>query len=245
MGSRDAEPAAEGETGPADSQEGNGASEPGKPAKLKEFAPRPSGNAALDLLQTPVLLRLPRAVLVVILGLLLLALIVAFVAGRAQGHKNGFAAGVDYYRHQQNNAQALKSILPAPRSEQGGSGPLTAANTVSKGQVWGVTAGEIRQSGMNYCLLGYWREAEARDVAEYFAGRGVDVAVVPFKNGGLFHVAVISAAIPSGDPDFQANKRDAEVEIRRVLGAYLKETGGSRDMRNMLQWERFGTRISN
>lgn len=240
MGSREAEPGAHGD---ADSAEIKKPGEPVKPGTLREFVPRPSGNAALDFVQTPVVLRLPRAVLVVILGLLLLALVVAFVAGGAQGHKNGFAAGVDYYRHQQNNAQALKSILPAPRDQQGGLDASNGlGNTTPKGRIWGVTAGEVRQADMNYCLLGYWREAEAREVAEYFAGRGVDVAVVPFKNGGLFHVAVISAAIPSGAPDFQAKKRDAEVEIRRVLGAYLKEIGGSRDMRNMLQWERFGPR---
>jgi len=207
-----------------------------------------SASAVMDWLagaKSPVVLRLPRAVLVVVLLMLLLALVIAFAAGRAQGWDAGHKAGSTEREHQERNILALwgsgstqgpKGVTDATQAGDLG-GTQTAPNT-GLGRVWRVSDGERRLIRHNYCLMGYWREPKAEAVANHFAASGFDVGIVPFNND-RFHVAVLSLAIPSGDPEFQSKKRQFDVTIRQYLRGYLNQTGERSDMQRMLTWARF------
>ena len=185
---------------------------------------------------SPLLLRVPRGIAVVVvsgvLGLIVLGYQVGYrmgasaTAARLAEAGSGTESGVGAGSGSMPGAEAGSAVGSTP----GAGVDWRHVADPSRGRVFTPAQADPRRVGLNYLMVARYPESEARALAEFLAGRGVDVAVIPSDNAELFFVAAL--------PGYARGEGDAMDAMRSrmmALGRAWKQHNQGRgdDLRSM------------
>lgn len=127
----------------------------------------------------PVVLRLPKGVaLLIAVGVLLLILVAYWV-----GHARGGAAADSRHRQQIESMQTTRASGPIPLLDEGRSKQPPPNDAQPAG-----SPRDPRLPGLNYLLLAWYPEQEARRLASFLSERGVETFITTSNNARLFYV---------------------------------------------------------
>lgn len=189
-------------------------------------APQPNRNASNPADQPdagPVVLRIPRGMMVVAAFGAIGLLMIAYLVGHSLGEDAGYAAAIEelgtdqVWESRPMPAVPFDSINDSPASTQN-------AATGEIGRVYTPADPDPRTPTLNYLILARYPEDEARQLAYFVSQYGLDIAVVSSDNARLFHVIVVRGFRPDELGDAGQRFRDQ----LRAIGREWKRENNNR-----------------
>ena len=144
----------------------------------------------------PIVLRLPPGYALMVVGLLVGLIVLAFWVGKYVGYDGGFRRGYDKHRAEMDSAQARRAryqpagVAPAVGAVDNTNVDNPSASGTGDG-VLAATGGDRRKVGLNYWIVSRLPQPEADDACRFLKDNGVDSFVHPLDNSSLCHVIAL------------------------------------------------------
>jgi len=174
----------------------------------------------------PVVLRLPKGVaLLIAAGVLLLILVAYWV-----GHARGGAAADARHRQQLDSQVGTRVTVPVPVIVEQNTGPKNPPNDAAPAG----SPRDPRVPGLNYLLLAWYPEEEARRLASFLSQRGVETFITTSNNARLFYVVGSQGFERTGS----GPARTYEGELRRLGREWKAHNGGRGEDLSTMWWKK-------